>query len=199
MKKILLSFILVLATSFLSAQENVNADTLAVEQNTTKIKVPSGYQGFFEQGTHFQVAEKGKAMINFSTTHGAYLNGKIFVGMGLGVDFQMDLAIVPIYGAFRYVFINDKLVSPVLGLRVGSYISSHIGAYVDACAGVRFATKRDFAVNVMLAGTYYSTLERERWIDGVYDSETGEVIESGYYETYKYQPSGISLRIGIEW
>lgn len=199
MKKILLSFILVLSASILCAQETACADTLAVEQNTAKVKVPSGYQGFFEQGTLFQVAEKGKAMINFSTTHGAYLNGKIFVGLGVGVDFQMDLAIVPIYGAFRYVFINDKVVSPVLGLRVGSYISSHIGAYADACAGVRFATKRDFAVNVVLAGTYYSTLEREHWVDGVYDSETGEVIEGGYYETYKYQPSGISLRIGIEW
>lgn len=156
-------------------------------------RIPSGYQGFLEYGNSWHFNKTMSTGINLSTTHGFYYNGHIFVGIGIGFDFDMEhYVLVPIYANLRYVFSNSKFVSPVASLRLGSYLSDNIGAYGELAFGVRFASKRDFAVSVMAVGTYYDNIQ---YSHPVYD-ENGCYVQ---YVTEKLNPSCISLRIGIEW
>ena len=106
----------------------------------------------------------------------------------LGVDFNNDRALVPFYTNLRYQFNNTRVVSPIISLRLGSYVGDGLGAYGDLAFGVRFASKRDFAVSAMVAGTYYDKIN-ESYYDGNHHTQ----------EARQISPSGISLRIGIEW
>ena len=158
-----------------------------------QVRIPNGYQGFLEYGNTWHVFDKEMPNnINLSTTHGFYFSDHIYAGIGIAFDFNNDRVIVPVYANMRYVFVNNKTVSPVLTMRLGSYMSSNMGAYGDLGIGVRFASKRDFALSVILAGTYYDQIKD---IESHYNNTT---------QTYEDQkiimnPSGISLRIGIEW
>ena len=186
MKKVILSVVMLFMAVSMFAQEQ-----------ETKVRIPSGYQGFLEYGNTWHVFDKEMPnTINLSTTHGFYFSQHIYAGIGIGVDFNSDRALVPIYANMRYVFINNKTVSPVLSLRLGSFMSSKMGAYGDLAFGVRFASKKDFALSVLIAGTYYDKITDDYWVDG-YD-ENG-VYNYGYYTTRQFNPSGVSLRIGIEW
>ncbi len=173
MKKVILSAVMLLMAVSMFAQEQ-----------EPKIRVPSGYQGFIEQGNTWHFDKNMRNSISLSTTHGFYFNGHIYVGVGMGIDFNKDVSLVPFYTNLRYQFNNTKLVSPIISLRLGSFIGDEVGAYGDLAFGARFATKRDFAVSVLVAGTYYDKIE-----EYVYSSHSKE----------KISPSGISLRIGIEW
>lgn len=181
MKKVILSVVMLFMAVGLFAQEE------------TQNRVLSGYQGFLEYGINFTAFDKDTPQtMGLSTTHGFYFQGCMYAGIGIGADFCKDFALFPIYGNFRYVILKDKTVSPVLSVRVGSYLSEKVGAYGDLAFGVRFASRKDFAVNMMVAGTYYDKITRS-------ENEYNE--ELGYYvDTEKiYNPSSISLRIGIEW
>ena len=85
-------------------------------QEEGKVRVPSGYQGFLEQGNTWHFDKNMPNGISLSTTHGFYFNGHIFAGVGIGVDWNKDGAFVPVYTNLRYQFNNTKLVSPVIGL-----------------------------------------------------------------------------------
>ena len=92
MKKIALITLLVLACApMMRAQEN-------------KVRVPSGYQGFLEQGNSFRVADKFSSAISLSTTHGFYFGQHTFVGIGIGVEGNNDFTVVPVYTALKYNF-----------------------------------------------------------------------------------------------
>lgn len=167
------------------------AMSMFAQEQEAKVRVPSGYQGFFEQGNTWHFDKDMPNSISLSTTHGFYFNGHIYAGVGLGIDFNRDRALVPFYTNLRYQFNNTKLVSPIVSLRLGSFIGDDMGAYGDLAFGVRFASKRDFAVSVMAAGTYYDKVSS-------YYSYCDE--HGNWQHGYKYySPSGISLRIGIEW
>ena len=177
MKKTILTLVLAIfaITAFAQNEEN-------------NVRVPSGYQGFLEYGNSWHFDKSRSNGFNLSTTHGFYYNGHIYVGIGFGFDFKESFLLTPFYTNLRYVFNNNKFASPVASLRLGSYVSDeNIGSYGDLAFGVRFASKRDFAVNVMVVGSYYDTFEH-----GYYDY-------SGQYVAEKINPSCISLRIGIEW
>ena len=175
MKKVILSLVMLLMAASVFAQDQ-----------EPKVRVPSGYQGFFEQGNTWHFDKNMPNSISLSTTHGFYFNGHIFAGVGFGIDFNKDRALVPFYTNLRYLFINNKVVSPIISLRLGSFIGDDMGAYGDLALGVRFASKRDFAVSVLVAGTYYDKVK--------------EYDYYGCYPEYKeVSPSGVSLRIGIEW
>ena len=162
------------------------AASVFAQDQEPKVRVPSGYQGFFEQGNTWHFDKNMPNSISLSTTHGFYFNGHIFAGVGFGIDFNKDRALVPFYTNLRYLFINNKVVSPIISLRLGSFIGDDMGAYGDLALGVRFASKRDFAVSVLVAGTYYDKVK--------------EYDYYGCYPEYKeVSPSGVSLRIGIEW
>ena len=160
-----------------------------------EVRTPSGYQGFFEFNNTWHFDKNMGTTIQGSTTHGFYFNGHVYAGIGLGIEGNSDYFLMPFYANIRYVFLNKTAVSPFLSLRLGSYASDNVGAYGDFAVGARFASKRDFAVNIMLAGTYYDKLKynySHDWYDGQGNWHYENV------ETF-INPSGISLRVGIEW
>lgn len=169
-------------------------NSFAQEEVTPKY-VPNGYQGFFEEGNAWHFDKNMPTTVQISTTHGFYFNDCIYAGLGVGWEFNSDYFLMPFYTNLRYVFINNKSISPIVSLRLGSYISSNMGAYGDLAVGVRFASIKGFAVSVLVTGSYYDKL------DYSYTVET--VDDQGYwhYNTVedKINPSGISLRVGIEW
>ena len=172
------------------------AVSVFAQKEETKVRVPNGYQGFLEQGNTWHFDKEMPNCISLSTTHGFYFNGHIFAGVGFGIDFNNDYTLVPFYSNLRYQFNNTKAVSPILSLRLGSFIGDNMGAYGDLAFGVRFASKRDFAISVMVAGTYYDKLTEHYYTNEYYDAY-GEWHYD--YVEKKLNPSGISLRVGIEW
>ena len=180
MKKIFLIALMALAcTPMMRAQE-------------TAVRVPSGYQGFLEQGNGFRMTDNFKSTVGVSTTHGFYFGQHTFIGIGIGVEGNNDFTVVPIYTALKYNFNYTHQATPTMQLRVGSFIASAVGSYCDLAFGVRFGSSRDFAINVLLTGTLYSNCEREIWTT---DETTGTYPP----ETVIYNPSSVGLRIGIEW
>lgn len=171
------------------------AITAFAQNEESQSRVPNGYQGFLEESNCWHFDENMSSTIQLSTTHGFYFNDHIYAGIGLGMEFNSDHFLMPFYTNLRYVFLNKNAVSPFVSLRLGSFVSDDMGAYGDLAVGVRFASKKDFAVSVLVAGTYYDKLRynyTEEWVDaqGYYHYETVEG---------KINPSGISLRVGIEW
>lgn len=172
------------------------AMTVFAQEQNDNVRIPSGYQGFAEYGNSWHVFDNQMPnTIGFFTTHGFYFNGHVYTGIGIGIDACNEMAIVPIYANLRYVILNQTTVSPVLSLRLGSYISQKVGAYGDFSAGVRFASKRDFAVSVMAAISYYDKMSYSVWEE--YEDEQGYWHGADIEKIVN--PSSISLRIGIEW
>lgn len=185
MKKIKLLFATLLTVSAMAIAQNEN------------VWVPSGYQGFLEMNSGFQVLNDGNSTTGVSTTHGFYFNGHTYVGIGMGLDFcdvrgnNSSDVLIPFYANVNYLFSNTKNVSPVVKLRMGSYVGSYHGTYGDIGFGVRFGSKRDFAVTVMLTGTFYSNIKDDRY----YYDETSNT----YDNRNNFNVSTVSLRFGIEW
>lgn len=185
MKKTILTLVMALFAITMFAQNEENS-----------VRIPSGYQGFLEYGNNWTVFDKEMPnTIGLTTTHGFYFNGHMFAGIGIGFDACSDFGLFPIYGNVRYVFSNKSAVSPFMSLRLGSYISEQVGAYGDFAFGVRFASKRDFAISMMVAATYYDKMNYSVWED--YQNEYGEW--EGHRVNKTVNPSSVSLRIGIEW
>ena len=184
MKKTILTIVLAIFTITMFAQ-NEDPET----------RVPNGYQGFLEESNCWHFDENMSSTIQLSTTHGFYFNNHIYAGIGFGMEFNSDHFLMPFYTNIRYVFLNKKAVSPFISMRLGSFISENMGAYGDLAIGARFASKRDFAVSVLVTGTYYdkiTTNYTEQWMDA---------NGGWHYENVerKISPSGIALRVGIEW
>ena len=177
-------------TFFLLAALLVSFAMMAQEEPL--VKTPSGYQGFLEQGSIYRLADDANTTIGVSTTHGFYFGGHTFVGIGFAVEGGGDFFAVPVYTAVKYNFGYSKTVTPTVQVRLGSYLSDDPGTYADLAVGVRFGSKRDFAVNIMLTGTFY---EMMKYQTSYWDFNTSTEI----YETKIFNPSGIGLRVGIEW
>lgn len=172
------------------------AITAFAQDQTPTYRTPSGYQGFLEYGNNWHVFDKDMPnTISLSTTHGFYFNDRMYVGIGIGVDACSEIGMFPIYANMRYLISNKSAIQPFVGLRLGSYISEQVGTYGDLAFGVRFASKRDFAVSIMATATYYDKLKHSVWEE--------HQDANGYWTTTSVEktlnPSCISLRIGIEW
>lgn len=181
--------------TFLTLVMALFAITAFAQNDENNYRVPNGYQGFLEESNCWHFDKNMPATIQLSTTHGFYFNNHIYAGIGFGMEFNTDYFLMPFYTNIRYVFLNKKAISPFVSMRLGSFISDNMGAYGDLAFGVRFASKKDFAVSVMVAGTYYDKLSYNYYEEFV-DSQGywhGEYVEG------KINPSGISLRVGIEW
>ena len=179
MKRLILSILMIAASCGLMAQEE------------STIKIPSGYQGSIDHGTSFRLWDGTRTVTAFSTTHGFFFNPHTYIGVGVGLEGGNDYFAMPVYTTLKYVFTVGKSVSPAAQVRVGSYLSDASGAYGDVALGLRFASKRDFAVNVLISGSFLINIEEETItrING-----TNTTVESD-----TRNPSHIGLRIGIEW
>jgi len=168
----------------------------AQNDETTGVRIPGGYQGFVEMGNTLWHFDKNMSTtLQISTTHGCYFNEHLYAGLGAAYEWNNEYGLLPIYANIRYVIMSRTIVSPIISLRLGSYLGDNIGAYGDLAVGVRFASKRDFAVSILVAGTYYDKITSsyyDEWMDA-----------QGYwhYENVerKINPSGIAVRVGIEW
>lgn len=187
MKKTVLSIVAMLVASLSFAQ------IIDVPQENGSVRVPSGYQGFLEQGPGFRFMDDMNSSVSFSTTHGFYFNDNTFIGIGFALEGGNGFFAMPFYTALKYNFSYSGKVTPTIQLRLGSYLSEATGAYGDLAFGLRFGSSRDFAINVMVAASYYS-----KYTETV--SETWNPTTRVYdRETESFQPSSIGLRIGIEW
>ena len=183
MKKIFLTAMIVLGCIFsVSAQKET--------------RVPSGYQGFLDMNNLYTFSKDINNSIGMSTTHGFYFNPKAYVGLGMGFETNNDYVLVPIYAAIHYNFNYTRPVTPILRLRLGTCLGDSFGPYADLAFGVRFASKRDFAVSIMAVGTYFDKFKESVYAD--YQDENG-VWHYCVPTTQYIQPSGVGLRIGIEW
>lgn len=181
--------------TFLTLVMVIFAITSFAQDENPVIRVPNGYQGFLEESNCWHFDKNMHATIQLSTTHGFYFNDRFYAGIGVGYEFKSDYFLMPFYANVRYVFLNTKAVSPIVSLRLGSFISDKMGAYGDLAFGVRFASKRDLAISVLVAGTYYNKLKYNHY-DHYQDAQG--YWHSDYVEG-KISPSGVSLRVGIEW
>lgn len=176
MKKIILTIAAVFMVSMVLAQENA-------------VKVLSGYQGFWDQGTSYRLVEEPGYTVGFSTTHGCYFKNKTFVGIGLGLERSDSFFFVPIYSAVKYNFGYSKKVTPTMQLRLGGWLGNGVSPYTDLAFGLRFGSSKDFAVNVMLTGTLYAGMKRR---EHCYNAD-------GYYSyIVKYTLPVVGLRVGFE-
>ncbi len=175
----------VLATIFVLIGTMLSVSGQQVEE---KIRIPEGYQGFLEHGTRYHFWGQESSTMNVSTTHGFYFNGHTFVGIGIGISVGENHTLVPVYTSVKHVFFNDRYVSPVAQIRLGSYGGDNFGSYGDVALGVRFATKRDFALTISGAISYFEPYKDEVW-DWQGNTSTVETVDF----------TGAALRFGIEW
>ncbi len=156
------------------------------------IKAPEGYQGHLEQSNIFM--KDGNTGTGFATTHGFYYTDNTFVGLGFGLNFLGDGEVVaPFYASCKYLFQPEAKVSPTFQMRMGSYFNNERAKpYIDAAIGLRFASNRDFAFSILVAGSYYNPYKST---DSYYDSVNNNYVE----RSVTYDPTSISIRMGIEW
>lgn len=192
MKKMIFAAALLSLVAGSTFAQVLNQDMLERQQAIKNgVKIPEGYQGHIEQENIYHFSTQDVA-IGLSTTHGFFYTPHMFVGLGLGLHIAEDDVIVPFFTSAKYIFNNYKKISPTMQLRLGSYASDGVGAYGDLAFGLRFASNKDFAFSILIAGSYYSPKDVTEWY---YDDRTN----SSYSVNEKIDYSGISLRIGIEW
>ena len=185
MRKLLLSFVIMLLAMGAMAQND----------EKTGVRIPEGYRGSFDFSNHWHVDENMPATMQFSTTHGVFLNEHIYTGLGFAFEWNAQYVFVPMYVNVRYVFMSHSIVNPFVSMRVGSYIRGNMGAYGDLAIGARFATRTDLAFSIMLVGTYYSKIKYD-----YYDSFV-DVLGHAHneYVEGKINPSNIGVRVSFEW
>lgn len=169
----------------------------AIAQNdeTTGVRIPEGYRGSLELTNNWHFDENMPATIQFSTTHGVFLNEHVYTGLGFAFEWNADYVLVPIYANVRYVFLSRSVVNPFVSMRLGSYIREDMGAYGDLAIGARFATRTDLAFSIMVVGTYYSKTKYnyyDTYVDAFGYTHT-EYVEG------KISPSSIGVRVSFEW
>ena len=92
---------------------------------------------------------------------------------------------MPLYSALLWNMSYRTSVSPLLQVRIGSYLGDGPGAYGDLGFGARFASKNRFAVNAMAVFSFFESTEIEIYDNGL--------------QTIDYNPISAGLRIGIEF
>lgn len=167
MKKTILIVAMLVMALGLSAQEE------------KKISIPSGYRAFIEEENSLQLVSKEHSFLGVGTTHGFYMNDHCFVGLGFTMIGNESDFLMPVYAAIRYNFSYRSNITPVLSFRAGSYLSESTGLYADLAFGLRFASKRHFAINVMLTGTFYEPTEHPYYNGGTTINHSGAGIRIG--------------------
>lgn len=181
MKKLLFAIAMLAVPALVSAQNNVEG-----------VRVPSGYQAHIEYSNVFFLND-GKTGMSLTTTHGFFYTSNMHVGLGIGVIVAPQDTYVPVFTSAKYIFQPvGKKISPTAQMRLGSFFYEGAKPYADLALGLRFASERDFAFSILLAGSYYAPFDVEDWVyDPVTDRSNMTVEERNL--------SCISLRVGIEW
>lgn len=111
----------------------------------------------------------GDGGVNFgiTTTHGAMLRDRIFVGGGVGyfADFRNGKGVIPIFADGRYFFRSQfqRRIYPHIGARAGAQIATEggVGGFVQLALGLRVPFTEKFAMNIEVGPQYATHYERE--------------------------------------
>lgn len=147
---------------------------------------PKGYMGFVEDMTSYDV-DNEQYSIGFATTHGYQFNPHIFVGAGIGVDYNYDKEkyYVPVYGNFRWNIITRR-ATPFIELRSGYGFGDIEGVYESAAIGCDVAITERFGIYAALGYTYQNA---------------ESPYKKSYYSRYssKIDFSSVSFKVGIHF
>lgn len=115
---------------------------------------PRGYMGFVEDLISYDV-DNEQYSIGFATTHGYQFNPHIFVGAGVGVDYNYDKEkyYIPVYGDFRWNIISRR-ATPFIELKSGYGFGDIEGVYESAAIGCDVAITERFGIYAALGYTY---------------------------------------------
>lgn len=191
--KLLLAALVASLISISASAEGYERNTVASfsapdeTPTTPKIGCPArGYRGFVDGGLlagkvdgglldgkiddAYEKVDYGRFAL--TTTHGFQINPHIFVGLGLGFQFNMeddliedlDALVLP-YSAVRYDILARR-ISPFVEARIGGFVSASAqenmtmgGASISFNAGVRLR-RFNFSIGYeALVGTYKTDLE----------------------------------------
>ncbi len=191
--KLLLAALVASLISISASAEGYERNTVASfsapdeTPTTPKIGCPArGYRGFVDVGLlagkvdgglldgkiddAYEKVDYGRFAL--TTTHGFQINPHIFVGLGLGFQFNMeddliedlDALVLP-YSAVRYDILARR-ISPFVEARIGGFVSASAqenmtmgGASISFNAGVRLR-RFNFSIGYeALVGTYKTDLE----------------------------------------
>ena len=85
-----------------------------------------------------------------STTQGYQVNNYFFAGGGVGVLHYLDgkHTVMPIFADLRLNFLNNKIVEPTMGARVGCVVGCWGGLYASAWLGARFRISNNHALSI---------------------------------------------------
>ena len=182
--KLLLAALVASLISISASAEGYERNTVASfsapdeTPTTPKIGCPArGYRGFVDGGLLAGKIDDTYEKADYSrfaltTTHGFQINPHIFVGLGLGFQFNMeddliedlDALVLP-YAAVRYDILARR-ISPFVEARIGGFVSASAqenmtmgGASISLNAGIRLR-RFNFSIGYeALAGTYKPDLE----------------------------------------
>ena len=163
-------------------------------QEEAPVRIPSGYRAFVQQETLYRLekTDDKRSMMGITTTHGFYFNDHCYIGIGFGFVGGNGFFAMPVFTSLMWNMSYSSSVSPLMQVRLGSYLGDGNGAYGDFGLGVLFGSKKRFAVNVMAVFSFYEeTTVEER----TYDAALGYHI----YNKKDFNPTSAGLRIGIEF
>lgn len=102
-----------------------------------------------------------------TTSHGAMITNRIFLGGGAGYmqDFNNSIGLFPVFADFRYFFQSkyQRRIYPHIGARAGAVIPTEgkVGYMVQLGLGVRIPFSENFAMNVEVGPQYATKYERD--------------------------------------
>jgi hypothetical protein len=153
MKKRIQRILLIAGAMVLAGVPALRADHDALTSSTahrsaTMAMAPKVPQKGYVGQVDFEVLAPGVfaasgANIGFTTTHGAMVDDRHFVGLGAGYlhDFDCDHGIIPIYAEGRIYFPSEVLsrIYPHVGLRLGGMYATEGGGglYATLAVGIR--------------------------------------------------------------
>ena len=151
MKKVLVSFALLLASQITSAQ-GVSSKC---------------YRGFADAGYTIGIGDYEFDRIEVNTSHGYQINPYFFVGGGVGLHFmqkyetpnqlialdQRDSKVdIPVFANVRADFCKGR-ITPFIDVKAGTYVTHNGGLYLNLSAGCRYVLEDKQAVNISIGYT----------------------------------------------
>ena len=176
-----------------NTQRSTSAGSSSTNRQSTYVNYsyfPSGgYKGFIDLGISFGISDNNNYWdfrdnkFEFTTSHGYLFSPRLFVGLGIGINYYIDNLDddyypldhdyrfeVPIFAHVRTHFL-DKRVSPFADAKLGYIVNNDNGIYFSPSVGCRFASSYRSAFWVSLGfsviryddsrGRYGSNHDRE--------------------------------------
>lgn len=148
-------------------KEAISQKAVSAQTNSSEIK---GFRGFIEFGNAIDLYKYGidgsignRSALSISTSLGYQSSPYIFVGAGLGFDYNYSLKTyrLPIFSDFRFYLMTGK-VSPVLGLKFGYSPTEVKGFYFSPSIGLSILRNESYGINLSIC---YSLVHENKPID----------------------------------